>query len=42
MKDLEAIMSSLQRDPVEAKEMLKALDPEHDESVTFEEFIQLM
>lgn len=40
MKDLEAIMCSLQRDPNEAKEMLK--DHNIDDTITFEEFINLM
>jgi Ca2+-binding EF-hand superfamily protein len=35
-------MSSLQRDPNEAKEMLKAIDPNHEDCITFEEFLNLM
>eukprot|EP00347_Sterkiella_histriomuscorum_P006757 403351546 len=42
MKDLEAIMTSLQRDPNEAKEMLRAVDPNHDDIITFEEFLGMM
>lgn len=42
MRDLEAIMNSLQRDPNEAKEMLRSVDPNHDDMITFEEFIGLM
>ena len=42
MKDLEAIMTSLQRDPAEAKEMLRSVDPNHDDVIMFEEFIGLM
>lgn len=42
MKDLEAIMTSLQRDPAEAKEMIMSVDPNHDGMITFEEFIGLM
>mgnify|MGYP000924491787 CR=1 FL=1 len=39
MKDLEAIMNSLQRDPSEAKEMLKQINPMSEDTITFEEFI---
>ena len=39
MKDLEAIMNSLQRDPNEAKEMLKSINPNVEETITFDEFI---
>ena len=42
MKDLEAIMTSLQRDPAEAKQMLRSVDPNHDDVITFEEFLGLM
>jgi Ca2+-binding EF-hand superfamily protein len=42
MKDLEAIMTSLQRDPSEAKEILRSVDPNHDDQITFEEFIGMM
>ncbi len=42
MKDLEAIMSSLQRDPAEAKEMMNALDPNHDQAISFDEFLSMM
>ena len=42
MKDLEAIMTSLQRDPTEAKEMLRQVDPNHDDMITFDEFIGMM
>lgn len=42
MKDLEAIMTSLQRDPNEAKEMLRSVDPNHDDCITFDEFIGMM
>jgi Ca2+-binding EF-hand superfamily protein len=42
MKDLEAIMTSLQRDPNEAKEMLRAVDPNHDDTITFDEFLNMM
>ena len=42
MKDLEAIMNSLQRDPNEAKDLLRQINPNAEETITFEEFIQLM
>jgi Ca2+-binding EF-hand superfamily protein len=42
MKDLEAILTSLQRDPTEAKDMLRAFDPNHDDVITFDEFLSLM
>jgi len=42
MKDLEAIMTSLQRDPNEAKDMLRSVDPNHDDAITFEEFLNMM
>lgn len=42
MKDLEAIMTSLQRDPQEAKQMLNSDGLEQRQSVSFEEFINLM
>lgn len=42
MRDLEAIMNSLQRDPSEAKEMLRSVDPNHDGTITFEEFLNMM
>lgn len=42
MKDLDAIMLSLQRDPKEAKEILKQLDPNHEDFITFSEFMLLM
>ena len=42
MKDLEAIMSSLQRDPAEAREILRGVDPNHDDKITFEEFLTMM
>lgn len=40
--DLENILTSLKRDPEEAKEMLSEIDPNHDGQITFEEFIKLM
>lgn len=40
--DLENILTSLKRDPEEAKEMLHEIDPNHDGQITFEEFIKLM
>jgi len=42
IKDLEAIMTSLQRDPNEAKEMLRDMDPNHEDTITFEGFINMM
>ena len=47
MRDLEAIMTSLQRDPAEARQMLNANAEaagslEEKQSVSFEEFINLM
>ena len=53
MKDLEAIMQSLQRNPEEAKELLRAIRMEQmeqegqqvemeDEVITFDDFIKLM
>ena len=49
VRDLEAIMTSLQRDPNEARAMLQANQEaagahheEHKSSVTFDEFINLM
>ena len=44
VKDLEAIMTSLQRDPNEARAMLNegAHSSEEKQSVTFDEFINLM
>ena len=35
-------MTSLQRDPNEAKEMLRAVDPNHDGTITFDEFLNMM
>lgn len=40
--DLENILTSLKRDPEEAKEMLDEIDPNHDGEITFEEFVRLM
>lgn len=40
--DLENILTSLKRDPEEAKQMLEEIDPNHDGEITFQEFIQLM
>jgi hypothetical protein len=40
--DLESILTSLKRDPEEAKEMLNEIDPNHDGQITFEEFTKLM
>lgn len=40
--DLENILTSLKRDPDEAKQMLDDIDPNHDGQITFQEFIQLM
>lgn len=40
--DLENIITSLKRDPEEAKQMLDEIDPNHDGQITFQEFIQLM
>ena len=54
MKDLEAIMQSLQRNPEEAKDLLRSIRMEQNkdeqeeeinlenEIITFEDFIQLM
>ena len=42
MKDLEAIMTSLQREPAEAREMIRSVDPNHDDMITFEEFLQMI
>jgi hypothetical protein len=42
MKDLEAIMTSLQREPAEAREMLRQVDPNHDDMITFDEFLQMI
>jgi Ca2+-binding EF-hand superfamily protein len=43
MRDLEAIMTSLQRDPSEAREMLKSANPANQEdTITFDDFINLM
>lgn len=42
MKDLDSIMTSLQRDPNEAKEMLNEIDPGNEGVITFEEFMLLM
>lgn len=42
LRDLEAIMQSLKRDPAEAREMLKLVEPSQEDTVTFEEFIQMM
>src|ERR1700733_844951 len=42
MKDLEAIMNSLQRDPNEAREILRQINPNSEDTITFDEFIQLM
>ena len=42
LNDLENILTSLKRDPEEAKTMLKEIDPNHDEEITFQEFIRLM
>lgn len=42
MKDLEAILSSLQRDPKEAADLLKSIDPTNKDTITFQEFISLM
>lgn len=42
LRDLEAIMQSLKRDTNEAREMLKLVEPSQDDTVTFEEFIQMM
>jgi len=40
--DLENILTSLKRDPEEAKQMLDEIDPNHDGEITFNEFISLM
>lgn len=40
--DLENILTSLKRDPDEAKQMLSDIDPDHDGEITFQEFIKLM
>ena len=47
MRDLEAIMTSLQRDPAEARLLLNAIQEaagslDEKQSVSFEEFINLM
>jgi len=39
---LENILTSLKRDPEEAKEMLGEIDPNNDGYITFEEFVKLM
>ena len=35
-------MTSLQRDPTEAKELLKQIDPNNEDYITFEQFLQMM
>lgn len=40
--DLENILTSLKRDPEEAKQMLSEIDPNHGGEITFQEFIKLM
>ena len=40
--DLQAIMRSLNRDPAEANELVKSLDTNSDEKVSFDEFLMLM
>ncbi len=35
-------MTSLQRDPNEAKELLRGLDPNNDDAISFDEFLNLM
>ncbi len=42
MKDLETIMSSLQRDPSEIAEFVENVDPNSAGHISFEEFIELM
>lgn len=42
MKDLETIMSSLQRDPTEVKEFVENIDPNTNGRISFEEFLDLM
>ena len=39
---MENILTSLKRDPDEAKEMLDEIDPNHDGYITFDEFVKLM
>lgn len=40
--DLENILTTLKREPEEAKQMLKEIDPNHEGEITFQEFIKLM
>jgi Ca2+-binding EF-hand superfamily protein len=42
VKDLETIMSSLQRDPSEIREFIENIDPNHAGFISFDEFIDLM
>lgn len=42
VKDLETIMSSLQRDPTEVKEFVENIDPNTNGRISFEEFLDLM
>lgn len=42
VKDLETIMSSLQRDPAEVKEFVENIDPNANNRISFEEFLDLM
>lgn len=35
-------MTSLQREPAEAREMLRQVDPNHDDMITFDEFLQMI
>lgn len=40
--DLENILTTLKREPEEAKQMLKEIDPNYEGEITFQEFIKLM
>ena len=42
IKDLETIMSSLQRDPSEVREFVENIDPNAQGRISFEEFLDLM
>lgn len=42
VSDLENILTSLKRDPEEAKQMLEDIDPNNEGEITFQEFLKLM
>ena len=42
VKDLETIMSSLQRDPSEVREFIENIDPNANGRISFQEFLDLM